>query len=71
MPNVNLFNFMSLQVKYGEVLFFSVNELQKNSTASSKEEHISKILIIFLEIHHVYIWALQVFVFCLSVLNNG
>ena len=62
---------MSLQVKYGEVLFFSVNELQKNSTASSKEEHISKILIIFLEIHRVYIWALQVFVFCLSVLNNG
>ena len=62
---------MSLQVKYGEVLFFSVNELQKNSNASSKEEHISKILIIFLEIHRVYIWALQVFVFCLSVLNNG
>ena len=28
--------------------FFSVNELQKNSKASSKEEHIPKILTIFL-----------------------
>ena len=28
--------------------FFSVNKLQKNSNASSKEEHIPKILTIFL-----------------------
>ena len=28
--------------------FFSVNELQKNSNASSKEEHIPQILTVFL-----------------------
>ena len=38
---------MFLQVKYGKVFFFSVNELQKNSNASSKEEHIPQILTIF------------------------
>ena len=57
---------MFLQVKYGKVFFFSVNELQKNSNASSKEEHIPQILTIFLYIHRIYInWALQAFVFCL------
>ena len=38
---------MFLQVKYGKV-FFTVNELQKNSNASSKEDHIPQILTIFL-----------------------
>ena len=39
---------MFLQVKYSKVFFFSVNELQKNSNASSEEEHIPQILTIFL-----------------------
>ena len=34
-PNVNLFNFMSLLVDYGKVLFSSANELQQNSNASA------------------------------------
>ena len=36
-PNVNLFNFMSLLVDYGKVLFSSANELQQNSNALPKK----------------------------------
>ena len=69
--NANLFNFTFLLVDFGKVWCSSVNELQLNSNASSREDYIPKILAVLLEIHHVYIWPLGPFVFCLSFVNNG
>ena len=43
-PNVNLFDFMSLLVDYGNVLCFTANKLQQNSNSFSKEEHVPGIL---------------------------
>ena len=71
MQNANLFNFTLLLVDFGKVLCPSVNELQQNSNASSGEEYIPQILTVLLWIHHVYIWPLWPFVFCLSFLNNN
>ena len=53
--NANLFNFMFLLVDFDKVLCSSVNELQQNSDASSREDFIPQILAVLLEIHHVYI----------------
>jgi len=41
---VNLFTFMFLLLDYGNVLYFTVNELQQNSNAFFKEEYIPLIL---------------------------
>ena len=49
----------------------SANELQQNSKACSREDYILQILTVLLEIHHVYIWPLWPFVFCLSFVNNS
>ena len=70
-PNANLFNFTFLLVDFGKVLCSSANELQQNSTATSREEYIPQILTGLLEIHHVYTWPLLPFVFCLSFRNNS
>ena len=43
-PMQNLFNFVFLLVDFGKVLCSSVNELQQNSNASSREEYIPQIL---------------------------
>ena len=53
--NANLFNFTFLLVDFGKVWCSSVNELQLNSNASSREDYIPEILAVLLEIHHVYI----------------
>ena len=42
-PNINLSNFACLLVDLGEVLCSSVNELQQNSNASSREDYILEI----------------------------
>ena len=52
--NANLFNFTFLLVNFGKVMCSSVNELQQNSNASSREDYISQILTV-LEIHCVSI----------------
>ena len=39
-PNANLFNFTFLLVDFGKVLCSSANELQQNSTATSRKEYI-------------------------------
>ena len=54
-PNVNLFNFRFLLIDFGKVLCSSVNELQQNSNASSREDYIPQILTVLLEIHRIYI----------------
>ena len=64
-PNENLFNFTFPLVDFGKVLCSSSNELQQNSDASLREDYIPQILAVLLEIHRVYIWPLQPFVFCL------
>ena len=46
---------MFLLVDFGKVLYLSVNELQQNSNASSREDYIPQILTVLLEIHHIYI----------------
>ena len=43
-PNANLFNLTLLLGYFGKVLCSFANELQKNSNASSGEEHIPQIL---------------------------
>ena len=70
-PNANLFNFTFLLVDFGKVLCSSANELQQNSNATFREDSIPQILTVLLEIHHVYIWPLRPFVFCLSFVNNS
>ena len=52
--NANLFNFTFLLVNFGKVMCSSVNELQQNSNASSREDYISQILTV-LEIHCISI----------------
>ena len=54
-PNTNLANFACLLVDFGKVLCSSVNELQQNSNASSREEYIPQILTVLLEILRAYI----------------
>ena len=54
-PNINLSNFTCLLVDFGKVLYLSVNELQQNSNASSREDYIPQILTVLLEILRVYI----------------
>ena len=55
-PNANLFNFTFLLVNFGKVLCSSVNEIQQNSNASSREDYlIPQILTVLLEIHCIYI----------------
>ena len=54
-PNANLFNFTFLLVNFGKVLCSSVNELQQNSNASSREDYAPQILTVLFEIHRVYI----------------
>ena len=54
-PHPNLFNFTFPLVDFIKVLCSSANELQQNSDASSREEYISPILTVLLEIHRVYI----------------
>ena len=54
-PNTNLSNFTCLLVDFGKVLCSSANELQQNSSASSREEYILQILTVLLEILRVYI----------------
>ena len=70
-PNINLSNFTCLLVDFGKVLCSSANELQRNSNASSREDYISQILTVSLEIHRVYIWPVWPFVSCLSLVNNS
>ena len=53
--NANLFNFMLLMVDFDKVLCSSVNELQQNSNASSREDFTPQILAVLLENHCVYI----------------
>ena len=55
---------MFLLVDFGKVLYLSVNELQQNSNASSREDYIPQILTVLLEIHHIYI-ILTFVAFCL------
>ena len=43
-PNANLFDFTFFLVDFGKVLCSSVNKLQQNSNASSREECIPEIL---------------------------
>ena len=71
MQNANLFNFTLLLVDFGKVSCPSVNAFQQNSNASSGEEYTPQILTVLLWIHHVCIWPLWPFVFCLSFLNNS
>ena len=52
-PNRNLSNFTCLLVNFGKVLCSFANELQRNSNASSREEYISQILSVLLEILRV------------------
>ena len=54
-PNINLSNFTCLLVDFGKVLCLSANELQQNSSASSREDYIPQILTVLLEILRVYI----------------
>ena len=54
-PNINLSNFACLLVDFSEVFCSSVNELQQNSNASSREDYIPEILTVLLEILRVYI----------------
>ena len=54
-PNINLSTFTCLLVDFGKVLFSSANELQRKSNASSREDYISQILTILLEILRVHI----------------
>ena len=68
-PNINLSNFMCLLVDFVKVLCSSAKELQQNSNTSSREDYILQILIVLLEILHIYIWPLWPFVFCLSRLS--
>ena len=49
-PNTNLSNFTCVLVDFGKVLCSSANELQQNSNASSREDHIPQILTVLLEI---------------------
>ena len=46
---------MFLLVDFDKVLCSSVNELQQNSDASSREDFIPQILAVLLEIHCIYI----------------
>ena len=46
---------MCLLVGFGKVLCSSANELQQNSTTSSREDYIPQILTVLLEILRVYI----------------
>ena len=54
-PQTNLFNFTFLLVAFTKVWCSSVNELQQNSKASSREEYVPPVLTVLLEIHRVYI----------------
>ena len=54
-PNVNWIEFTFLLVNFGKVLCSSVNDLQQNSNASSREDYIPKMLTVLLEIHRIYI----------------
>ena len=54
-PNANLINFMLLLVNFGKVLCSSANEIEQNSNASSREEHIPQTLIVLLWIDRAYI----------------
>ena len=54
-PNENLFNFRFLLIDFGKLLCSSVNELQQNSNACSREDYIPQILTVLSEIHRVYI----------------
>ena len=54
-PNANLFNCPFLLIDFGKVLCSTSNELQQNSNASFREEHIPQILTALFEIHRVYI----------------
>ena len=47
--------FTCLLVDFGKVLCSSANELQQNSNASSKEDYITQILTVLLEILRIYI----------------
>ena len=53
-PNANLFNFTFPLVDFGKVLCSSVNELQQNSNASSREDYTPQILAVLLESDRVY-----------------
>ena len=52
---MNLYNFTCLLVGSGKELCSSANELQQNSNASSREDYLSQILAVLLEILRVYI----------------
>ena len=54
-PNINLSNFACLLVDFGEVFCSFANELQQDSSASSREDYIPHILTVLLEILRVYI----------------
>ena len=60
--NTNLSSFRCPLVDFGEVLCSSANELQQNSNAFSREDHIPQILTVLLTILRVYIWPLWPFV---------
>ena len=53
--NTDLSNFTCPLVDFGKVFCSSANELQQNSNASSREDHIPQILTVLLEILRVYI----------------
>ena len=63
--------FHVLLVDFTKVLFSSAKELQQTSNASSKEEYITPILTVLLELHRVYIRPSWPFVFCLSFVNKS
>ena len=54
-PNAIFFQFTFLLVDFGKVMCSSENELQQNSNSSSREDYITQILTVLLEIHLVYI----------------
>ena len=72
-PNTytNLSNFTCLLIDFGKLLCSPANELQQNSNASFREDHIPQILTVLLEILRVYQSPLWPFVFCLSFVNNS
>ena len=53
-PNIKLSNFMCLLVDFGKVLCSSAKELEQNSNTSFREDYILQILIVLLEILHIF-----------------
>ena len=69
-PNINLSNFACLLVDFGELLCSSTNELQQDSSVSSREDYIPQILTVLLETLRVLIHLTFVAFCLLSVVSK-